>query len=495
MELIQLQPAISEILQARTIWLLFLAMICHWMYKSIYSLYFHPLHNIPGPRAAAISNIPHCWWFLGGRQPYKMLELHDKYVSFNSAQSWKDIYGARPGHETFVKGDFYSGGSFAGIGSTSIISETKPEVHKQMRNYLAGAFSERSVLEQEKLVAASVDEFIHLVGVLGSQSGGFDASTTLQSLTFDITGNLAFGEPFGALKSEKLHPWISVSIEATSQGEIVDVLSRFPILAKVLPVLLGNRFKRLTQDAKKNEELCYKTVQSRITRKTERKDFLTRILEDRDPSVVTDRDIAAHASDFVIAGSDTAATTTSTAIYYLLRDQSTMSRLTAEIRSTFENYGDINYSSTSALPYLRAVILEAMRIYPPVPMALPRIVPNGGDTVDGFFLPAGVTVGTHPIAASLASENFHDPWSFKAERWIQPSERDDLDCSQPFSLGARACLGRNLAWLSLRTIIAKLIWVYDLELVDTSLQRFQQARQLTGLAWTDWLRPIRLVFF
>ncbi|OTA68015.1 benzoate 4-monooxygenase cytochrome P450 [Hypoxylon sp. EC38] len=478
MELIQSQPVIAEILQARTILFFFLT--------SIYSLYFHPLCNIPGPWVAAISNIPHCWWFLRGRQPYKMLELHNKYGI--SAQSWKDIYGARPGHKTFVKGDFYSGGSFAGIGTTSIISERRPDVHKQMRNYLAGAFSDRSILEQEKLVAASIDEFIRLVGTLGSQTRGFNMSTTLQSLTFDITGNLSFGTPFGALKRETLHPWISVSLDAMTQGEIVDVLNRFPILAKVLPVLMGNKLKRLMQNTKKNEELSFKAVQSRIMRKTSRKDFLTRILEDRDPSVVTDRQIAAHASDFVIAGSDTTSTTLAAAIYYLLRDQSSMSRLTSEIRSTFRSYADITYSSTASLLYLRAVILEAMRLYPPVPMALPRVVPDGGDTVDGFFLPAGVTVSTNPIAASLASKNFHDPWLFNPERWMQPSKEDDLECSQPFSLGTRSCMGRNLAWLDLRTILAKLVWVYDLELVSTSLDWHRESRM-----HTLWRKPDLMV--
>lgn len=72
-----------------------------------------------------------------------------------------------------------------------------------MRSYLVGAFSDRSILEQEKLIAASVDEFIQLVGIRGSQTGGFNMSTTLESLTFDITGDLSFGATFGALKSGK----------------------------------------------------------------------------------------------------------------------------------------------------------------------------------------------------------------------------------------------------------------------------------------------------
>ncbi|KAJ2997219.1 hypothetical protein NUW58_g719 [Xylaria curta] len=423
-----------------------------------------------------------------------MLELHRRYgsavriapneISFSSAQSWKDIYGTRQGHEPFVKGHFYSGGSFAGIGTTSIISERRPEVHRQMRNYLAGAFSDRSILEQEGIVAASVDAFIHLVGVRGSRKEGFDVSKTLQSLAFDITGDLSFGEPFGALESEKSHPWISVSLNAMTQGEIVDVLNRFPILQKAILIIMNRKLKELTQDTKKNEELSLKAVESRVNRKTERKDFLTRILEDRDPNVVSDQQIAAHASDFVIAGSDTTSTTLASLIFYLLKNPSVMTRLVDEIRSTFQRYEEITYNSTASLQYLRAALLEAMRIYPPVPIGLPRVVPEDGDTVDGVSLPGGVTVSTNPLAACLSQDNFQDPWSFKPERWIGQNEHDDLDCSQPFSLGTRACMGRNLAWLSLRTIAVKLLWVYDLELVNTTMDWHRESQM-----HTLWRKP------
>ena len=44
----------------------------------------------------------------------------------------------------------------------------------------------------------------------------------------------------------------------------------------------------------------------------------------------------------------------------------------------------------SSLKYLHAAALEEMRIYAPLPLGLPRVVPKGGDTVDGHFLPAEV---------------------------------------------------------------------------------------------------------
>lgn len=130
-------------------------------------------------------------------------------VSFNSAQSLRDIYGARrPGSQKpFRKSSFYSGGSFADEhGRRSIISETDPEVHRRMRADLAGAFSDRSIHEQEHIVNVSIDKLVRLVGARGdrdSAPGGVDITAAFDALTFDITGDLAFGEPFGALDNGK----------------------------------------------------------------------------------------------------------------------------------------------------------------------------------------------------------------------------------------------------------------------------------------------------
>lgn len=84
-------------------------------------------------------------------------------------------------------------------------------------------------------------------------------------------------------------------------------------------------------------------------------------------------------------------------VFYLLRNPSLMRTLQEEVRSAFESYGDIDAGSTASLKYLKAVAQEAMRIYPPLPFALPRVVPKGGATVDGNFLPGGVRTG-HPIS-------------------------------------------------------------------------------------------------
>lgn len=101
--------------------------------------------------------------------------------------------------------------------------------------------------------------------------------------------------------------------------------------------------------------------------------------------------LAAHASDFVIAGSETTATALTVITYYLSRNPDIMKRLQREIRSAFSRYEDIDSASTAQLSYTHAVCLEALRIFPPLPLGLPRVVPPGGDTVDGYWIPAGVS--------------------------------------------------------------------------------------------------------
>ena len=91
-----------------------------------------------------------------------------------------------------------------------------------------------------------------------------------------------------------------------------------------------------------------------------------------------------------IAGSETTATALATITWYLAHNPAILAKLQHEIRSNFQTYAQINAQSTSGLRYLHAVCLEALRVYPPLPLGLPRIVPEGGGLVDGQYVPGGV---------------------------------------------------------------------------------------------------------
>ncbi|KAI0396354.1 cytochrome P450 [Xylariaceae sp. FL0594] len=464
------------------------AIVIAWLAKAIYAHLTHPLYHFPGPFWASFSNVLHSWTFMGGRQPYDILALHEKYgpvvrtspneLSFNTAQSWRDIYGFRPSHKTFVKSPFYDGGSFADA-AHSIVSERDPTQHGIMRKYLSHAFSDRSLKEQEGLVTEMVDLFMHQIGKFGPQPGGVDIVMWFNLLTLDIIGSLAFGEPFGGLESANYHPWIQLVLGAMSQGALADCMTRFPLIGQVFQWLMPGTIAKLIEDTRKHEAHTIALVDKRLKNPSDRPDFLTRMLENRDKDSISDIQIAAHASDFVTAGSETTATVLSTITYHLLRFPDVYRKLKEEIRSEFQSYDQINAKSTLHLKYLNAVIYEGMRIYSPLPFALPRVVPEGGDTVDGHFIPGGVTVSTATVGSNNSTANFEKPFDFIPERWMGENARDKLDASQPFSLGPRGCLGRNLAWMEMNTTLAKLHFKYDIELLSKDLDWHRDSRMHT----------------
>jgi cytochrome P450 len=96
-----------------------------------------------------------------------------------------------------------------------------------------------------------------------------------------------------------------------------------------------------------------------------------------------------------MAGSDTTATAMRAAFLYLLTSSATLAKLKAEIDSGIDNgliSSPIRDSEARKLPYLQACIKEALRMWPPVPGMLSKLVPPEGDTINGMFIPGGTAI-------------------------------------------------------------------------------------------------------
>jgi cytochrome P450 len=190
----------------------------------------------------------------------------------------------------------------------------------------------------------------------------------------------------------------------------------------------------------------------------ETKDFCSYIFEIKEEMNLNDWHMAAYSNSLIIAGAETTATMMSSLTYWLCRTPRVYDKLKEEVRSRFRASSEIN-SLSATFPYSTAVINEVLRIFPPLPIGVPRIAPKGGETVDGVFVPGGVSpcsylgigfltesqtnVSVHAWSATRSAKNFKDPNSFIPERWLDPNTTDNLSASNPFLLGTRACIGQK----------------------------------------------------
>jgi averantin hydroxylase len=315
-------------------------------------------------------------------------------VSYTSAEAWKDIYSHRQGHQEFAKDPYGQVVTVNGI--PSIVGATR-ENHSRYRRLLSHAFSEKGLREQEPLIRKYVDlliERLHQYAGDGAQNMVNWYSWT----TFDLIGDLAFGEPFHCLENVYRHPWIAFVHDNIKSIPFVSLVRRYGLFG-LLQYLVP---KKLLKARQENYEYAKDKVTTRIKLGKDRGDFFDNVLKYEYPKGMTREELVSTSSSLVLAGSETTATLLAGATYLLLRNPQAMAKLVAEIRSTFANDKEITIMSVGQLKYLAAVFEESMRLYPPVPSGLSRLAPEGGDTVLGKWIPGGVSLlhSTPPVTAT-----------------------------------------------------------------------------------------------
>ncbi|KAK4938717.1 hypothetical protein LTR10_020900 [Elasticomyces elasticus] len=425
----------------------------------VYNVYFHPLSSYPGPRIAASTVLWYMYSLGSGQHHRHCIVLHKKYgkvvrvgpnkLSFISPEAYKEIYGHRPGKSEMPKDQVYYGT----LAKENLIVSNNAD-HARIRRLLAHAFSDRSLREQEDIMKQYVDLFMTRIAPVAQIGKSLDMVSWYNFTTFDIIGDLAFGEAFGSLEKSALHPWIQMIFEGIKAGTWLRCARYWPLLSKLLSWLIPKELIRKRDD---HQALATQKVQKRLQQNVDRKDFTSYILRHNDEKGMSVREIEVNANLLIIAGSETTATLLSGATYYLSLNPRALKKATDEVRLTFQSEDEITIDRAGRLSYLMAVVEESFRLYPPVPTGLPRVVPAGGEVIDGKFVPGGTAVAISQLAAYHSPSNFRRPEEFIPERWIEGSKfpEDQLAVVQPFSMGPRNCLGKKQVVSVLRDLITR----------------------------------------
>jgi len=185
---------------------------------------------------------------------------------------------------------------------------------------------------------------------------------------------------------------------------------------------------------------------------------------------LTEREIQGEILMQIFAGSDTTSAAIRAILLYIITNTHVQTTLLDEIKNASIS-NPITDAEARKLPYLQAIIKEGLRIHPPATGLMSKLVPAGGDTVMGYYVPEGTEIGwsTYGVMRNVKVWG-EDADVFRPERWLEGApdqlRKMDLDIELAFGHGKYQCLGRNIASLELNKVFVELFRNFEFSVVD-----------------------------
>ena len=361
------------------------------MWIILYNLFGHPLRNVPGPKLYAVSDLPQTWRanFLG-LHFRDLTEMHEKYgdvvrvgpneVSCVSVQSWKTIHGF---------GDYFlRDPQLTALfpASADNLGSPNRQSHRLFRNLIAPVFSDRALAAQEPEIVSWADK---LVAALKERSSKpIDIALAVEWAASDVMGDLMLGRSFDCLENWESPKWMRLIHAGSETLSICQVFLRFEVLA-----LFYGQVLRLpvVQRWMEGLNLTSERTKARIdSGASTKRDAVTLMWEENKTGVdISQSSIEGVSSLLFLAGSETTTTALSGIIWLLLTTPEAYERFTEELRSLADE--ELTPRTLASLTYLNCTIQEGLRLHSPGALTVKRMVPVGGTTIDGHFVPAGVS--------------------------------------------------------------------------------------------------------
>ncbi|XP_065874507.1 cytochrome P450 736A117-like [Euphorbia lathyris] len=244
--------------------------------------------------------------------------------------------------------------------------------------------------------------------------------------------------------------------------------------------------------AKKMDEFLNNVVDEHVAKdnwkaESKNKDFVDVLLWIQKENIagfpIDKTSIKAIIQDVFGAGTETTVSALEWVMTELLRHPEVMKKLQNEIREIAKNKSEITEDDDlNRIPYLKAVIKEALRLHPPLPLLIPR-VSTQDVKVKGFNIAAGTQVFINVYAIGRDHALWDRPEEFLPERFMN----SDIDLKGqnfeliPFGSGRRICPGVQFAMSTVELVLAKLMHKFDWELHGVATPHDLDITETTGI--------------
>ncbi|WP_188317047.1 cytochrome P450 [Solihabitans fulvus] len=291
-----------------------------------------------------------------------------------------------------------------------------------------------------------------------------DITNDMMWLAMGVLGTMLLGVDLRDW-SDRLMPAVRFSFKAMIlTGEVKQMLPRW------IPTKYQRDLKRYQQDL---NDVMDEIIELHRNGGGRPDDLVNALLaarkENGDPW--SQREIRAELKTLFLAGHETTGCGLTWTLYAIAQYPEVRRELEAELAGVLGGRVPTAEDLTS-LPFLRQVVDEALRLYPPI-WLFPRDA-VADDTIGGYHIPAGSTVLIPPYAAHHNPETWDNPEAFDPKRFCpahqggaegQGQQNRDRYAYFPFGGGARKCIGMDLALLEIQLAVAMIVQRYQLSLV------------------------------
>ncbi|KKO99609.1 cytochrome P450 oxidoreductase [Trichoderma harzianum] len=410
-----------------------------------------------------------------------VLRVGPKTLSFSAPEAYKDIYGHG---SPILKDIFYDN---LANGNPSMGDATDRQLHSIKRKNLSSIFSAKNILRMEHKVTSSVEELLTAIriklngGALSNDDkhvvfeGVFDVQPWLNMFSYDVISKMLWSSSYGFLKcgSDDCN-------SMAGDGRVMKVPAircfqagvQFNALCAHLPPPLYQISRFITKPMYKTAAADHFSGMARygIVKRMERGDsddvdffsFFPTQKTKRCPVPMELPELIAECGTFLNAGNDTIQISLTNTMY--------------ELASHPESQQKLYKLLTESLPKESQPVASYMEL---IRFNLPRIIVQNGAVIAGHHVPAGVTVSSSVYIMHRDESLFREPLKWLPERWLPENpdfsdeERRNLkDFVLPFTLGGRACIGRNLAYMELSVCIAALVMAFEWGISEDDKKRF-----------------------
>ncbi|KAJ3690316.1 hypothetical protein LUZ61_019480 [Rhynchospora tenuis] len=351
-----------------------------------------------------------------------------------------------------------------------------------LRRNLAGEFLQPSRVKLLSSARKWTADLLKEELSLSSNSNGKPFIESFHLAVFSILVYMCFGKRLdkvyiNAIKSAQLEAMLYFSRK-------LHIFAFMPVLSKYL---YRNRWNKALSLRKRQKELFMPLIESRRVLKTKREEdkkktnadtileycyvdtLLDTRLSDEGGRSLSDDELVALCGEFFTGGTNTTTTALQWIMAELVKNQDVQSKLWHGIQLVLANSNneEINEEMLEKMPYLKAVVMEALRRHSPAHFLLDHAVTQEC-TLGGYTIPQHAWVKFSAADIGMNEEIWDNPTELKPERYLEGGEGKGVDITRtkeikmmPFSAGRRICTGMGIAMLHLEYFVANMVKEFE----------------------------------